>query len=293
MAGLRTGSTWISASILGALLISCASAPDRNSEEDRRRLLSVGQNQPTARESIDQDASAFQIRRWLRDLDSPDDRIFSRASQGIRDNLSRLPAVLESPRGAELPSTIRGKRALIELLASTADRSVAPESFWRNLTLMVASYARLVPSGDAGEEPDALELRLAALTAIRTVAPDVAAQVMRERLFDPTREVRWAAAAYFREHVGELTLTELQSLVQELRSPNAESRADALLLLVYLDQEFQRNEGRANPTGISYDPYAPELIRNNQVSAWESWLSTAEARLANLRSRSERVAPGD
>jgi hypothetical protein len=149
---------------------------------------------------------------------------------------------------------------------------------------LVAAFAR-----PASEEPQAsVAARLTALELARRLPRETRSELMHWRLFDGSREIRFAAAETFRHDPRGLTREYVENLLKAVRSGHRELGADCALLLTHLERRLEVRIPGGNMSGLTLDVHAPEPVRLKQLAAWETWLAHVDPALARLKADEER-----
>lgn len=309
--------------LAGVLVLgSCATDRKRDPGIDKRKFEAVELAQPQV--SAETGAAArtapYRLQIWQRDLDTTDNRAFARAVSGLRSN---LPAYVSLLSTARLPESPRGRQAVAELIREGLDSGLVKTDPWPDvLADVVATLARpagegalvtVTPTGEAldvakvrearllasfadpkeagakgGESQASVAARLAAMELARELPMDARAELMHWRLFDPSREIRFAAAESFRHDPRSLTREHLSNLLRAVRSGHRELRADCALLLTHLERRLEVRIPGGNLTGLTLDAHAPEPVRLKQLTVWETWLANVDPALARLKAVAER-----
>lgn len=306
---------------------SCATDRKRDPGTDKRKFEAVDLVQPQVSADADAAArtAPYRLQIWQRDLDATDNRAFARAVSGLRSN---LPAYVSLLSAARLPESPRGRQAVAELIREGLDSGLVKTDPWPEvLADVVATLARpagegplvtVTPTGEAldvpkvrearllasfadpmeketqgagakgGESQASVAARLAAMELARELPADARAELMHWRLFDPSREIRFAAAESFRNDPRSLTKEHLENLLKAVRNGHRELRADCALLLTHLERRLEVRIPGGNLTGLTLDAHAPEPVRLKQLAVWETWLANVDPALARLKAVAER-----
>lgn len=280
------------------LWIGCASDGKRDPAVDKRLFEGIAASQPSVVAEQSAEVGVPPIGIWLREFDSTDSRVFSRALDGVRANSRWLPVALANP--GTHPSSINGRRALIEILTAMLHGGDAPPALLRGAESIFKKFAARDPDLSEPEPAAEVSIRLAAVEGLGLLTNAELASFFAEKLFDSARVIRWTAADYFRRHPTRMTHATLTALVAQLRAPDDPlakdgpvRRADALQLLAHFEGLLAIRVPGSTGGRMTFDPYASDRVRERQVAPWLRWLGSADAALARIRAASDGSAEGE
>jgi hypothetical protein len=266
-------------------LAACATDPPRDPAADLRANQMAGSNRPDAVAAPGQKVDEQQIAVWLRTLDTTDELAYSTALTRLRWTAG---AVLDALQHHPLPTTVRGKRAVFELIMAAPPDETRDAGRFARLHVALAAIATApgAASGPGaaatGEAPDALELRLLAFGWLNRLVAGGDATVAATCLSDVSRHMRWAAAGYFRGQPAKMTAETLDSVIPRLIADDPNVRADAAQVLCDYELALASLTAPAGTEWLTADPQAPAEERQRNMEAWQRWRVAAAPRITRL-----------